>query len=573
MAVAAEPRSRSVPARRRFRLPGGIDRRFLLIALGATLAILALRLPSFFEPPWHTDEGIFAAVAYRVLHGGELYTDAWESKPPLFLFLYTAIFKAFGVGVLPLRIAATAFAIGTQWSLYAVARRSMSRGQALLASLVCGVLVGVPFWEGTLALTEVFALLPSVLGVLLALHWESRREWAGAWRWLVVAGALFGAAFLLRQTAALVCVGFVLWLLLSGRPWFKGSLLLGGGAFGVILTSVGAFALFGSFEWFWNANVGFFFHYVGSGREIPIYYRPLIVSPVIAVCAGLAVYRLRGLDPVWSLPALWLSLTLSAALLTGRPYSHYFLQVAPPLALLVGLLASRASLTWQPRWEHVPALALTASILALWLGVVRPEFHGDLLARHYTKSFDYYSNFASWAAGSRSTAAYNDYFDRRVNLTLRLDALLESLGARGEEVYIWGEYPWVYPLAGVEPSTRYMTSFYVLLIPRLDGALEGTLAAEDPRYIVTLADARISLVQSSPVLRKRYTVAMSGINDLIERRYEEVASVDKARVFRRVAERPETLPSSEETPTILEQETAVEDPMADESAELAEGGR
>jgi hypothetical protein len=443
----------------------------------------------------------------------------------------------------------------------------------LLASVICGVLVGVPFWEGTLALTEVFALLPSVLGVLLALHWESARERPDAWRWLAVAGALFGAAFLLRQTAAVVCVAVVLWLMLSGRPWFRPALLLGAGAFGVIIPSVGAFALFGSFEWFWNANVGFFFHYVGSGREIPIYYRPLILSPVIAVCAGLFVYRLRGIDPKWSLAALWLSLTLSAALLTGRPYSHYFLQVAPPLSLLVGLMASRGSLSWRPRWEHAPALALTASILALWLGVVRPEFQGDLLARHYTKSLDYYSNFTSWASGSKSTDAYNDYFDRRVNLTLRLDEALESLGARGQEVYIWGEYPWVYPLAGVEPSTRYMTSFYVLLIPRLDGALEETLTKEDPRYIVTLTDARISLVQSSPVLRKRYAVAMAGISDLIARRYEEIASVGTAKVYRRVSERPVALPFEVAPPLPAEQEAAVEEEALEESTEFAEGGR
>ncbi|HEY4684730.1 MAG TPA: hypothetical protein VII57_01655, partial [Dehalococcoidia bacterium] len=57
----------------------------LLLVAGFAVGTLILRLPTFFEPPWHTDEGIFAAVAQKVVSGGQLYADAWESKPPLFL--------------------------------------------------------------------------------------------------------------------------------------------------------------------------------------------------------------------------------------------------------------------------------------------------------------------------------------------------------------------------------------------------------------------------------------------------------------------------------------------------------
>src|SRR5712691_6880935 len=80
-------------------ITSGWSRRSLLL-LGLVLAgTVLLRLPNFFEPPWHSDEGIFAAVAERVLRGGSLYADAWESKPPLFLFMYVGLFKVFGVGV------------------------------------------------------------------------------------------------------------------------------------------------------------------------------------------------------------------------------------------------------------------------------------------------------------------------------------------------------------------------------------------------------------------------------------------------------------------------------------------
>ena len=82
-----------------------------------------MRLPSFFEPPWHTDEGIFQAVAQKVANGGELYTDAWESKPPLFLYIYVASIELFGAGVLPIRIAAALAAFVTEVATYGIARR------------------------------------------------------------------------------------------------------------------------------------------------------------------------------------------------------------------------------------------------------------------------------------------------------------------------------------------------------------------------------------------------------------------------------------------------------------------
>ena len=57
-----------------FALPGRLTPSWVR---GGTLGALALitfgtillRLPSFFEPPWNTDEGTFAAVAQRVLAG------------------------------------------------------------------------------------------------------------------------------------------------------------------------------------------------------------------------------------------------------------------------------------------------------------------------------------------------------------------------------------------------------------------------------------------------------------------------------------------------------------------------
>ncbi|HXH23133.1 MAG TPA: glycosyltransferase family 39 protein [Dehalococcoidia bacterium] len=547
----ASHRSRLTPSRL---LADPTARGLALITLGVVL----LRLPSFFEPPWHTDEGIFAAVAQRVLSGGHLYADAWESKPPLFLYLYVAIFKVFGAGIFGLRFAATTFAVLTHLALFFVALRFMSHRRALLAAALCGVLIGVPFWEGTLALTETFTLLPSTAGALLFLLWDERRA---ALRppqrrlslvredgLLFAAGLCFGAAFLLRQTSLAVPAAAGAWVLFRGGPWPRAALLCAAGGAAVVVPVVAAFEAFGDPHWFWDANVGFFFKYVPSGQELPFGTRPVIALPFAVTCLALVLSRRRSEPtPAWALPALWLCLTLAGALLTGRPYSHYLLQTFPPLAMLIALAApspAQVRDAWRRRPSPRPAALLApaslfvASLLLLWGYVVTPMFEGNPFAMRYTRGPSYYLNFAAWAAGLRSERAYNDYFDRRVEHTRALEEALEGLGAAGEKVYIWGEYPWVYPLAAVKPATRYMTSFYVLLLPYLDVQLAGTLFAERPAYIVVMSDAKPRLREPSPIIDQRWLNATRGLETVIARDYQRVATVGRAQVYRRVPERP-----------------------------------
>lgn len=504
-----------------------------------TAAVLLLRLPSFFEPPWHTDEGIFAAVAQRVLTGGTLYADAWESKPPLFLYLYVGLYKVFDPGVFPLRLAATLAAVGTHIALYFVALRlGLDRRHALLGAAALGVLLGVPFWEGTLALTEVFTILPTTLAVLCVLSWRSRDwDFRRATALLLMAGFLFGVAFLFRQTAALAAGAVGLWLLLNGDALRAGP-RLAAGFLGAVVPVVAWFALVGDFHWFWDANVGFFLFYVPSGQELPFAARPIILTPVLLTLACLAYYRWRGHSPLWGLPALWLVFTLAGAMLTGRPYSHYMLQAFPPLALLVAILAPQVRLSWRPRREQAPALALAASLALMWAAVVTPMFGGNPFAMRYTRGPSYYLNFSAWTLGLRDERDYNNYFDRRVNHTLALAATLRQMGAAGERVYIWGEYPWIYALARVEPATRYTTSFYVLLMPHLDTRLGHTLHSAQPGFVVVMNDALPKFHGRDEILERRYRNSRHAIDQMLQRDYVRIFATDRAEVFQRKEDSP-----------------------------------
>jgi hypothetical protein len=257
-----------------------------------------------------------------------------------------------------------------------------------------------------------------------------------------------------------------------------------------------------------------------------------LLVPICAIVFGIASKR-RTEGPGPALAALWLSSTLAAALLTGRPYSHYFLLAFPPLALTIAFVAAHLSRSWRPAPRHAPALALSASLLALWFGVVTPAFGGNVLAQHFTKDWEYYANFGGRVAGIKDDARYDEYFDKRIVRTERVVSTLKKLGCEGESVYVWGEYPWIYPLSGAKPATPYMTSFYVLLIPYLDVKLKDELAKADPKFIVKFNDAWPKIEDETGIMTQRFNYAVRGLDELLAERYKLVAEFERAKVYQR----------------------------------------
>ncbi|HXS15287.1 MAG TPA: hypothetical protein VN711_04105, partial [Candidatus Saccharimonadales bacterium] len=56
--------------------------------LAASLVFFLLRFPSFFEPYWYGDEGIYEVIGYGLTHGRLLYQGIWDNKPPLLYLIY-----------------------------------------------------------------------------------------------------------------------------------------------------------------------------------------------------------------------------------------------------------------------------------------------------------------------------------------------------------------------------------------------------------------------------------------------------------------------------------------------------
>jgi 4-amino-4-deoxy-L-arabinose transferase-like glycosyltransferase len=505
-----------------------LNRRMLILALAACAGVLLLRAPSFFEPAWHTDEGTFAGVAQGILRGGSLYAEAWESKPPLFLYLYAGIFKLFGAGILQLRLAATVAALSTQLIVFFIGGYVLGWRKALWASLLLGVLFAVPFWEGNLALSEVFSL-PLACGGVLILIMSSR---AGPVSVVAAscAGVLCGLSFLIRQPAVLAVGAAVVWLFLERKLTLPAVVAMGVASAAPLAIAMGGFALLGSFHWFWDANVAYFFSYVPAYSRLHAALVPLLLLP-LAMALALLGRRWRNQEPMpsWALPVLWFAFAYVGALINGKDYSHYLLQVFPPLALLaVNLEKPRLRL---PAWSvnQRPALLMGGAIVVSWLIVVGLVYR-DPTGRHWTKGPNYYAHMLRYAIGSESERQFNVYFDKRVNTTLDLERELEVLDADGKTVYIWGEYPWLYALSDLRPLSRYMTSTYMLENDERFPELMGQLNRQPPPFILFFSDVQPR--PAGPETHERFMRMNRAIASFVERRYEVVTKVGNGTVYR-----------------------------------------
>ena len=143
----------------------GIGLLLLLLVVAA-----ALRVPGWVVPVFNSDESFLATQAEVLNHGGRLYEDAADRKPPIVPYLYAATFRVLHTtGLWSVRLLATIAVALTGWLLALEAHRRWGTRASWLAGLlfVLGTVAFAP-QDGQAANFEIFMLLPMTAGVVLA---------------------------------------------------------------------------------------------------------------------------------------------------------------------------------------------------------------------------------------------------------------------------------------------------------------------------------------------------------------------------------------------------------------------
>ena len=467
----------------------------LLVLLG-----LILRIPNLFEPYWYGDEAIYLAVGQGVRQGLLLYRDIFDHKPPLIYLIAALSGSLFWFKTVLLVV--NSVSIVVFWKLAVLVFKNKSK-PVFLSSLIFTLLTTLPFIEGNLVNSEVLMLLPTLFSFYLVADPVKNTP-----RRTFLAGLVFSLSVLLKVPGIfdVFAVGFFWVISIRNRKSFirvvKHSAALFLGIAIPIFVSVLYFAVQGALLAYWEAGWSQNFNYIsrwvggGASGQSGLVWRVVVLVGIMAV---LAVLR-RFFSPRVLFLCVWFVFSLFAALLSGRPYPHYLIQVVPSFCLLLGVLGFGL---FRERFLPIPFFIL------LSVSVLYYKFY-------YYPTGSYYKNFISFSLGQKTKDEYLAAYDKKTLRTYSLATLIANRTGEDDRVFIWGTAPEVYALSRRVPPIKYVTSFHLVDFGNTGEAL-STFQKNKPKYIVLLPEENRSF---------------PGLSAFINTNYVYIESVDCAQVFK-----------------------------------------
>lgn len=417
-----------------------------------------LRLPSLFEPYWYGDEGIYLTLGQGIRHGFLLYQQIHDNKPPTLYYL-----AALAQNVFTFRLILALFMIPTIYFFSRLAKKFLSPRLAYFATFFFLILSSIPLIEGTIANAEVFMLLPTILAVLIFLNSDSKKS-------LFFSGLLLGLAFTIKVPVAAEFAFLALWLLIFSKEKIK-KVIIFSLAFilpvflyalyfyfkGAIVPFLSA-ALLQNFAYLSSWATGTQQASVSSGGLI---WRALFL--LIALFVFYLSYQQKYINKNSLFILSWFAAALFGALLSGRPYPHYLIEVLPPLSLLLFSLS---------QGKKISLVTLCIFIYSL----IHFQFY-------YYPVFSYYKNFYAYAFNKKTLSEYQAYFSPDMNDIYSLAEKIKSLTSDSDKIFVWGDQSFIYPLANRLPSTKYLVAYHVVDFQAYDLTL-SQLKINTPQIIV-----------------------------------------------------------------------------------------
>ena len=456
---------------------------FILILL---LFAILLRFPSLFEPTWYGDENIYLAIGQKMRSGAVLYQDItdYPNKPPLIYLLAATVGS-----VANFRLLLLLWQLVGVIGFYKLAQVfTKNATTTFFATLAYVYYHSTPLIEGNIANAENFFVIPIIWAAYLLIsllptlkpaktnqHQLMYLFWIGI---LLSVGFLFKIHALLDIAAfggflSLVLIGFDL----SDLPKLFSNLRLPSFLAGLALP-VALMLLLWIFQGVWPhqllSNASSSQSYVSAWQTESFSLAKLIVNSLPArlvitlFLSGLVFLSRKKLSSTSIFAFLWLTFTLFAALLSGRPYPHYLLQIVAPAILVASL--------WFSASNKTEKLFATLGLLIV--------FGAYQLFGFQTWSVKtYYNNFLKTVFAGQTQTQYFANFDSRMTRNYQLARYIQTTTTPEDEIYIWGTEPGVYVLSDRVVTGPLVTSFHVDDLDYFDQTID-LLVEHQPKLII-----------------------------------------------------------------------------------------
>lgn len=437
----------------------------ILIVLG----LIVLRIPSLFEPYWYGDEGIYLTLGMALRKGLVFYRDIHDNKPPLlyltaalaqtqFWFRFILLWWQAAATVAVYKLAEIIFTGDKNYNNY---KNYKTRGALFVTAVFVGL---VTVFEGNIANGEIFMILPVTVAMLIILNKNYNRY---KYYKYLIAGLLFAAGFLFKVPAGFDFLAAAAFLILIGNKDYKDYksynkiVLMAAGFVLPILISVAYYTKQGAFEPYVRSalmqNIGYLQswktgNHSSSGLATESGLAQRGAGLILATAAIWWSGKRLGVDRRSQFAGLWFGYSLFGALLSQRPYPHYLIQAAAPAALLAGLVIYGKQTAARAGLAGLGAAGVMAYFsIGFWGYPILP----------------YYQNFLDFSLMRKTRDEYFSYFGNRVVDNYRMAGYLRAAipqngkAQEDERIFVWGDEPFIYPLAGRLPAGRYTTAYHV----------------------------------------------------------------------------------------------------------------
>ncbi len=442
--------------------------RLLLFAAFAGLAALLVLLASF---RYGRDQGIYAAVAEAIVHGGAPYKDAWDFKPPAIFFVYALARGLFGEGMLAIRLLEATALASLLPAFAALSRRYLGdwRPGILAAFVATFGQVQLEYWDT--AQPESFGGVLVVWALVCATDGDSpaatrdrrrqRRTWFGA-------GLLYALAACCKPPLGggfLVSLGFAVAAQRRepGRSGWAPVLAFGAGGAAGIAAPCAYF--FGMQAWreALEALLVFAPEYHAlrfEWAQLPLYLLRSVRSSLL----GFSAYLPVGIALLLLLPplggrerraalhvALIGALQLLGVALQARFYPYHYAATLTLWSLLAGWGIWKLWLRVRAFPLGAPAALTALALLAAPAPSIISYGPHSFWQRARMRSELLLGRAEPWLESQlHSTGDVNYEVNRRAA------AWLEGSTPPGAALYVWGFEPTLYTMARRRPASRYL---------------------------------------------------------------------------------------------------------------------
>jgi len=326
-----------------------------------TVAILAISTIFFINlgsgPLWAADEQTYSQWAYHMVKSGDYVTPyafgglaVWIGKPPLYMWLMSLSYQAFGVSNVVTRLWSPILGALTLVLVYFLGKKLYNRIVGFASAVVLATFTTF-FLFARHAMTDVAFVFFIVASIYFFVLSEQTQKVSG---YLVLSGLFFGLALLTKQVEALLIPLTVFAYLVVTRRSIRFLFTKHFTAFwgiGLLLLSpwlIYMFLSFGSTFWNWfiiycgvtrtispieghTGNYLFYFNYLINNERVWAILLPFAVG----LCAFNSVFKHSKAD---TLLLSWMGIVLLVFTIAQTKLSWYILPAVPAFALAISNL-------------------------------------------------------------------------------------------------------------------------------------------------------------------------------------------------------------------------------------------